>query len=152
MSRRTTAHSAMSSTASASRRNTTSGRIKISGRSTVHSSRVPGKIFVCVAEGRALDIGVAWLSLEERGYVNMSTISDGHTLSQTLAFLRMLNPSDILLSEVRKVWQLFLVFRSSFPNFRLFLITLLLNKHVNFRMPNSPPRSEKFSNLMVLTW
>ena len=50
-----------------------------------------------------MDVGVAWVSLEEKGYIYLSKVSDGHTFSQTLALLKLLKPSEILLSDVRKV-------------------------------------------------
>lgn len=56
-----------------------------------------------IAEGRSMDVGVAWLGLEEKGYVFLSSINDSHSFSQTLSLLRLLGPSEILLSDVRKV-------------------------------------------------
>ena len=50
-----------------------------------------------------MDVGVAWLCLEEKGYVYLSKVDDSFSFSQTLALIRLLRPTDILVSDVRKV-------------------------------------------------
>ena len=71
--------------------------------SAANASNDGGRVIVSIAEGRAMDVGVAWVSLDEKGYVYMSKVSDSHSFSQTLSLLRLMNPSEILLSDVRHV-------------------------------------------------